>query len=211
MKHLFEDGNWYTVDEAANSELGIVAKTRFYDGITDAWPDYLRFLQQRYFGEPIQLEFGPGRNGEPPYIKRSHPTIGLNPSADPKSDLYWNLENGIPLPDECIHETYGNEFLEHIGGQDRIRFMNDLYHILVPGGLAVFNVPHWQSPFASGDPTHKWPPFTEASFQYFCVTKDGVPFVSGFSDYGITCRFMFDKPQKIIPGVSIHVELRKPK
>jgi hypothetical protein len=210
MKHKFEDGDMYSVEEVINTELGVIAKQRYYDGLTDVWPEYRKLLVGRW-GFYLKLEFGPGRDGEPPYIKKPHATIGLNPSADPKSDIYWNLENGIPLPDECIDEAFGNQFLEHLGGKHRIRFMNDLYRVLVPGGLAVFDVPDSRSPYAAGDPTHKWPPFTETSFQYFCVTREGSPFVSGFSDYGITSRFMFDKPQKIIPGVSIHVELRKPK
>ncbi len=210
MRYRFEDGCIYEIGEAAHSELGILAEDRFYDGVTDPYPGYLELLKLRY-GDRIKLEFGPGRSGKPgAWIKKPWATIGLNPSADPKSDIYWDLDYGIPLPDECIDEMHGNQFLEHISGDCRIDFMNACYNVLKPSGLAVFDVPHWQSPSAAGDPTHKWPPFTEASFQYFCLNKDGEPFVENFSDYGITCRFMLDEPLYVVPVVRIIVKLRKP-
>lgn len=204
VKCLFEDGKSYFIEEAANSELGI----KCYDYTGDWQKEHLKLLGIRY-QDWIKLEFGPGRNGDPP-IKKPHATIGLNPSADPKSDLYWDLSKGIPLPDNCIDEAFGNQFLEHIGGKNRIHFMNECYRVLKSGGIVTFDVPHWQSIYAGGDPTHKWPPFTEASFQYYCLRGDRTPFVDAFSDYGIVCRFMLDEPLTIQPGIKIIAKLRKP-
>jgi hypothetical protein len=160
-------------------------------------------LRKKY-GE-IVLEFGPGRIQ---YPIPGTTMIGLNPSADHFCDIYWDLEKGIPLPDKSVDEIHSNQFLEHISRDAFIYHMNEEWRVLRPGGFAVHNVPHFQSPWAFADPTHKnW--FSEKSFDYFCVREDGTRFVEKFSDYGIEAAFILED-FKMRPQLDIEVTLRKP-
>lgn len=164
----------------------------------------LKFLRERYGGE-IALELGPGRKQE----KLPHATIGLNESADPMSDIYADLNYGLPfLPDECIREIHSNQTLEHIKRENFIHLMNEMWRVLVPGGIMEHNVPDYRSPWAWGDPTH-FNVFTPKSFQYFCQREDGTPFVERFSDYGIKCNFIMIN-QFVRIGLDIVVQMRKP-
>ena len=162
--------------------------------------ELLGLLQARY-GPFITLELGPGKDDNP------WASIGLNESADPKADIFFDLEFGIPLPRECIAKIVSNQTLEHIG-EGFIRLMNSCWRVLKPGGTFQACVPHWKSPYAWGDPTHRRV-FTEVSFDYFCVDETGRPFVESFSDYGIVCAFE-KVSQRVRPGVDITVILKKP-
>ncbi len=166
--------------------------------------EMLAIIHQRYGGKYVKLELGPGKIENPLWA-----SIGLSAKADPEADILADLENGLDfLPDECIDEIYSNQTLEHIS--NRVTLFNEMWRVLKPGGFCDHCVPHFLSPYAAGDPTHTWPPFTEASFQYFCIdqrTKE--PFVLAFSDYGIRCAFVLEK-HEVRRGVEIHVILRKP-
>jgi len=157
------------------------------------------------FVPPFTLELGPGKCGPMPGVVK----IGLNPRADPDSEIYFNLNRGIPLPDECVIYCHSNQVLEHLKRSRFIRFMNDLFRVLVPGGKTMHCMPHFLSPYAAGDPSH-CNLFTEATFLYFCIDPNtNRPFTETFSDYGITAAFIMDR-QDVRPAVDITVYLRKP-
>jgi SAM-dependent methyltransferase len=173
--------------------------------ISKCYEGNLARLRESY-GHYIKLELGPGRHGKPPYNKRPWATLGLRPSSDPHSDIYQDLEYGIPLPAECVDEIYCNQVLEHI--RSLIFLMNDCWRVLKPGGFLEACVPHWLSESAWGDPTHVRA-FTKTSFQYFCLDDHGKPFVDAFSDYGIECKFILEK-NDVRPQIDIVAVLRKP-
>lgn len=164
----------------------------------------LAFIHRKYGSGYTKLELGPGKIKNPSWA-----SIGLSEKADPEADIFANLNSGLYyLPDECIDEIFSNQTLEHI--TNRIYLFNEMWRVLKPGGFCEHWVPHNLSPYACGDPTHTWPPFSEASFQYFCRdVRTGCPFVEAFSDYGITCAFVLEK-HEIRRGIDIHVILRKP-
>lgn len=156
------------------------------------------------YGPYLKLELGPGQDAHP------WPSIGLNPNADPEADIICDLEWGIPLPDESVDEIYSNQTLEHLDRGVFIDHMNEEWRVLKPGGFADHCVPHYLSPWAWGDPTHK-NVFTEASFLYFCQDpKTKEPFVASFSDYGIKANFVLEK-REVRVRVDVHVVLRKPR
>lgn len=161
-------------------------------------------LFEKGFEEPFTVELGAGKHG--PLMDGKIVKIGLNEYADPASDIYWNLEQGIPLPDACVQHIHSNQTLEHI--YNIIGLFNDMWRVLIPGGTMHHAVPHWQSVHAWGDPTHRRV-FTEVSFQYFCQREDGAPFVQRFSDYGIECNFILTN-QEIKPRVEIQAWFQKP-
>jgi predicted SAM-dependent methyltransferase len=81
---------------------------------------------------------------------------------------------GFVLPDSSVSEAYCSHFLEHLEHNqrhpERVRFMNELWRVLVPGGKATIITPHWASNWAYGDFTHADKPVTEMF--YFYLRKD---------------------------------------
>ena len=197
---FIEHDTFISIDEVAYTVEGV-------DGERCTPQQLLRLLSIRY-GEYIKLELGPGRIGEDPWEKAPWATIGLNRSADPHSDIYWDLNWSpcIPLPCRSVDEIHSNQVLEHL--KDPIQIMNEQWRVLKPGGLVYACVPHYLSPYADGDPTHRtrW---SETSFQYYCLRDDGTPFVDAFSDYGISCRFILEE-HTWQSRVHVTVRLRKP-
>lgn len=71
-----------------------------------------------------------------------------------------------PWADGSVEEVHSSHFLEHLTGEERVHFFNELYRVMIPGGKATISVPHWSSERAYGDPTHKWPPVVFFSLYY---------------------------------------------
>lgn len=165
---------------------------------------YTKLLRGKY-GDEIVLELGPGRIAGP----RGHATIGLNPSADPYCDIFFDLSRGIPLEDGSVTKIVSNQVIEHIRRESFIQHMNDEYRVLKIGGTCEHCVPDFRSPYAWGDPTHQTI-FTPKSFEYFCIREDGTPFVEQFSDYGITAAFRMIS-HRVRPGIDIVVVMEKPR
>lgn len=94
--------------------------------------------------------------------------FGVDSSPDTQADLVLDLTK-MPWPwaDGSVAEVRCAHFFEHLSSDDRIRFMEEVWRILVPGGKATITVPHGRSDGAVQDPTHQWPPVVENSFQYF--------------------------------------------
>lgn len=89
------------------------------------------------------------------------PFTGVNIVAD--------LRQPWPWPDASVDEAYSSHFLEHLTGEERILFFNELYRVLKPGSQARIVTPHWSNACAYGDPTHRWPPVSE--WTYFYLVK----------------------------------------
>ena len=74
------------------------------------------------------------------------------------------------LPDNSVAEVYCSHFLEHLDHNqakpERVRFMNELWRVLVPGGRATIITPHWASNRAYGDFTHADKPVSEMFYHY---------------------------------------------
>jgi hypothetical protein len=81
-------------------------------------------------------------------------------------DTVHDLRQKWPWADGSVLEVHCSHFLEHLTGQERVHFFNELYRVMVPEGKATIVVPHWSSERAYGDPTHQWPPVVFFSFYY---------------------------------------------
>src|SRR5262245_42964376 len=66
----------------------------------------------------------------------------------------WPWESG------SVEEVYSSHFVEHITGEERIHFFNELYRVLADKATATIVTPNWSHSCAYGDPTHKWPPMS---------------------------------------------------
>jgi len=122
-----------------------------------------------------------------------------------------NLFEEIPFGDNSIEEVYASHFIEHIPQDKVIWFFNEIYRILIPGGIFEIYVPPTQSPDgkacrgAFADPTHRsyW---NDMSFRYFDGSWKGHCGVRG--NYGIKCNFKQVKIE-FIHETKLHVILRK--
>jgi SAM-dependent methyltransferase len=78
--------------------------------------------------------------------------------------------SGFILPDNSVAEVHCSHFLEHLehnqAKPERVRFMNELWRVLVPGGKATIITPHWASNRAYGDFTHADKPVSEMFYYY---------------------------------------------
>lgn len=80
---------------------------------------------------------------------------------------------GFMLPNDSVREVRCSHFLEHLEHNqrhpERVRFVNELWRVLVPGGTATIITPHWASAMAYGDFTHADKPVSE--FFYYYLNK----------------------------------------
>jgi SAM-dependent methyltransferase len=79
-------------------------------------------------------------------------------------------DHQLTLPDSSVTEVHCSHFLEHLNhnaeSPQRVRFMNELYRVLIPGGKATIITPHWASNRAYGDFTHADKPVSEMFYYY---------------------------------------------
>ncbi len=105
-------------------------------------------------------------------------------------------EREFALPDNSVGEARCSHFLEHLEHNqrqpERVRFMNELWRVLIPGGKATIITPHWASNRAYGDFTHADKPVSEMF--YFYLNRDwrrvNAPDNDAeFNPDGYTCNF----------------------
>lgn len=88
---------------------------------------------------------------------------------------YFGVNNHqLTLPDNSVTEVHCSHFLEHLNHNqekpERVRFMNELWRVLIPGGKATIITPHWASNRAYGDFTHADKPVSEMFYYYISKT-----------------------------------------
>jgi len=86
--------------------------------------------------------------------------ITLDFNAEHNPDVVHNLEVfPYPFPDDTFDEIHAYEVLEHQGSQGDWEFFftqfSEFHRILKPNGRFYATVPHWQSVWAFGDPSHR--------------------------------------------------------
>ena len=93
---------------------------------------------------------------------------GVDCVALPGVDVVHDLRlTPWPFETASVESVVCSHFFEHLTGVERMAFMEELHRILEPGGKAEIVCPYYTSQRASQDPTHQWPPISEATFLYF--------------------------------------------
>lgn len=110
--------------------------------------------------EELKLDLGCGPN------KREGFTGVDVRQFDGKVDVVHDLTKRWPWRDGSVSEAHTSHFIEHLDGEERVHFINELHRVLKPEGTCMVIVPHWASQRAYGDLTHKWPPVSEFWFYY---------------------------------------------
>ncbi len=93
--------------------------------------------------------------------------IGVDALQLPGVDIVHDLRV-LPWPfeDDSVDYVFCSHFLEHLTGEERVPFFNELYRIMKPGAQAEIITPDWSHASAYGDPTHKWPPMSNWYLTY---------------------------------------------
>jgi len=81
-------------------------------------------------------------------------------------DLVVDLRQPWQWESDTVDEVHCSHFLEHLTGQERIHFFNELYRVMKKGAKGQIIVPSWKSSRAYGDVTHQWPPVVEMFWYY---------------------------------------------
>jgi SAM-dependent methyltransferase len=105
----------------------------------------------------VQIDLGCGHSKAPGHI-------GLDQVPSAAVDIVCDLEQGIPLPSNCVDRVHANHLLEHIQHLDVL--MREIYRVCRAGAAVAVRVPYYTSIGAFKDPTHKRF-FTEETFLYF--------------------------------------------
>ncbi len=114
--------------------------------------------------QPLKLDLGCG-------TRKREGFLGVDRRKFDGVDIVHDLMV-MPWPwdDNSVEEVYCSHLLEHLDhnrhNPERVRFMNELYRILKPGGKATIVTPHWASNRAYGDFTHADKPVSEMFFYY---------------------------------------------
>lgn len=103
----------------------------------------------------LMVDIGGGLNPYPNYV-----TVDLREDAD----IVYDLNKGIPLPDNTVGVLNASHILEHLN--DKHFIMSEIHRVLAPGGWAFIQVPSTDGRGAFQDPTHVsyW---NENSFLYY--------------------------------------------
>jgi len=67
-------------------------------------------------------------------------------------DIYADLDEGIPLPDNSVGVVRAFDALEHI--KDKQKIMAEIHRVLIPGGMLISQTPSTDGRGAWQDPTH---------------------------------------------------------
>ncbi|MDO9463797.1 MAG: methyltransferase domain-containing protein [bacterium] len=97
-----------------------------------------------------------------------------------KADIYHDLEEPLPLPDNSCSEINASHIFEHI--YNFIPLINECHRILHPAGLLHVRVPWFQGNWGCGDPTHVRY-FNHLTFNHWCEWFDLSPHINS------GCRF----------------------
>lgn len=114
----------------------------------------------------------------------------MRPTGFDPEKLPWNLK------DNSVEEAMCAYRFNRVPGERRMKWMAELWRVLVPEGKCTFIVPYWASPRSIQDPCSAWPPLSEQSFLYFNkgfreankIELNG----SGYSDFDFTYGYTLD-------------------
>ncbi|HEY4286739.1 MAG TPA: methyltransferase domain-containing protein [Puia sp.] len=84
-------------------------------------------------GAPVLLEIGSGAK----YGKNGWVCLDRH-----SCDLVWDLQNGIPFPDNSVQKIYSSHTFEHFSFQEAKVVLQECRRALAPGGLFLICVPN---------------------------------------------------------------------
>jgi glycosyltransferase involved in cell wall biosynthesis len=89
-----------------------------------------------------KIDIGGGIDGKEGYIKIDQEG----------GDINFDLNNGIPMPDNSCYIVHASHVIEHL--KDPLKTMSEIHRVLAHGGWAFIDVPSTDGRGAFQDPTH---------------------------------------------------------
>jgi SAM-dependent methyltransferase len=132
------------------------------------------------------LDLGSGATPRNPFNADSVFGIDIVNYGNPNIFVADLAINPIPSEDSTYNYVTGFDFLEHVPRvlylgtvrkQPFIDLMNEIWRVLLPGGIGFFSTPAFPRPEAFQDPQHV-NYITEATIQYFCGPNEFTGFIS---------------------------------
>jgi SAM-dependent methyltransferase len=137
--------------------------------------------------KPLKLDIGCGTRKQPGFV-------GIDSLDFEGVDHVIDVRKGLPFEDCSVDEIYSNHFVEHLTGEERVPFMNELYRVMKVGAIATIIAPCWSHSCAYGDPTHKFPPISQWTQLYWNAAwrKDNGPHTGYTCDFDYTLAGSWD-------------------
>ena len=100
-------------------------------------------------------------------FRRTEGYINIDKSTRCPADMHLDVSDGLPFEDGSIEEVRAFDFLEHIPIGKTIYVIEEIWRVLVPGGLLEHLTPSTDGRGAFQDPTHLsfW---NRNSWFYYC-------------------------------------------
>jgi hypothetical protein len=95
----------------------------------------------------MRLNLGCGRD-----IRRGWVNIDCVPLPGVDHVVDFDSKPVLPLPDDSVTRSEGSHVIEHL--RNPLPFMEELWRVTKPGGLAEFRCPYGSTNDADEDPTH---------------------------------------------------------
>jgi len=67
--------------------------------------------------------------------------INLDVNRADGIDVVWNLEFGMPFPDQSCSALFGEHMIEHISKENAARLLHECLRVLEPGGILRISTP----------------------------------------------------------------------
>ena len=106
------------------------------------------------------LDIGCGKNRYPRSIG-----IDTNPKSD--ADIIFNIERGIPFPENQFDFVYSNHTLKHLDPKKLVFVLEEIWRVTKPYGKIKISVPHFSGAGSATNPTHLRAGFTSQTFHFF--------------------------------------------
>jgi predicted SAM-dependent methyltransferase len=121
----------------------------------------INYLNQKIPGDNM-LEIGCGNKDHQRVAEDYNLRLDIQ---DFGQNIVWNLEEGIPLPDNFCKSVYASNIIEHLHPDKLVYVMNECWRVLNTGGKLWVIVPSYIRDTAY-IPSHLIR-FTEATFKFF--------------------------------------------
>ena len=112
--------------------------------------------------------------------------INIDGNLFRKKDLWFDLRNALPFPDQSASLVYSSHMLEHLYPEDALRLLKEIHRVLRDDGVARIAVPSMEHAMAiaRGDASMQFPrsfddPLAQAINYLFCDGQHKFGYSSG--------------------------------
>jgi len=106
-------------------------------------------------------------------LSKQSGSIGIDWHPFPGVDIVRDIRRGLPFDDNTVDRIICKHCIEHFDGDDLMFLVDEFWRVSKPSISWVIIVPDNTSPNRYRDPTHKTRDWSEDSFIFWEVDKEG--------------------------------------